>query len=310
MTMNHSLKRNSKVGGEGSGTTEQYRICKVISFSEFSIVYVALNETDGTKCIVKEFSPNRYVYRDKDGLTLRRIENSSDDKYEALWNTFQNEGELLEKCKHKGVVRCLDRFEQNDTAYIVMEYCEGVTLDKYIAKRKSKLTPKFLYKSIIPFIGTLAYIHKIGVIHRDLKPNNIMIDENGRCTLIDFGSAISWNETRQPYMNYTTAGYSPIEFYSEQTPQGPVSDIYSFAAVLYFCYLGVAPTDVRKRLFDDQLESLGTGKKQSWPFLSRVLHRGMIVPPEKRCSSLGWFKTAITLEYVMSPILLNHGKNK
>ncbi|MNO44883.1 Serine/threonine-protein kinase PK-1 [compost metagenome] len=298
------LKRNTKLGGEGitgTDTSPKYRVRSVISVSELAVVYVARNETEGIKCIIKEFCPNRYVYRGKDGSTLRRKAGVSEDKYIDLWNTFMNESELLDECKHPGIVQCLDRFEQNGTAYIVMEFCEGVTLDKYIMKRKSEMDPEFLYKTMIPLMKTLEYLHRSGIIHRDLKPGNIIIGEDGVCKLLDFGSAVRVEDNGGRYLIFTTAGYSPLELYSEQSRQGPMSDIYSFAAVLYYCIRGVAPTDVRKRLFDERLEPLGTGMKRSWPFLSRVIHWGLAVSADKRCSSLKWFKLAIMLERLIHP---------
>lgn len=302
------LKRNAGIGGEGSAASRgKYRIRSIISVSELAIVYAARNEAEGIRCVVKEFCPGRLVYRGKDGLTLRRKAGVAADKYAVLWNSFLNEGELLEKCDHPGIVRCLDRFEQNGTAYIVMEYCEGVTLDKYIAARKAEITPQFFYKTMIPFIDVLDYLHKSGIIHRDLKPGNLMIGSDGGCKLLDFGSAVTNGDAKEMRPILTTAGYSPLELYSEQSCQGPVSDIYSLAAVLYFCCCGQAPTDVRKRLFENRQELVGAEMKRAWPFLSRAIDRGLAVSVDKRRSSLGRFKTAIQFEYRLSRLYRRRG---
>lgn len=295
------LKRNARIGGEGEASSRsQYRIRKVLSVSELAVVYAARNETDGSRCVVKEFCPGRFVYRSKDGATLRRKAGTAADKYEVLWNAFQQEGALLEKLDHPGIVRCLDRFEQNGTAYIVMEYCEGVTLDKYIAANKAAIAPRFFYETILPFIDTLDYLHRFGIIHRDLKPGNLMIASGGACKLLDFGSAAATGETEERRPILTTAGYSPLELYSEQSRQGPESDIYSLAAVLYFCCRGHAPTDVRKRLFEERQELVDAEMKRAWPFLSRAIERGLAVPADKRRISLDRFKAAIRLECRLS----------
>lgn len=294
------LRRNSKLYSRESGATLTYRVRSKISASELAMVYAVRCEEKDMKCVIKEFFPKSLVRRGKDGSTVHRLSGVPDEKYDALRKAFMNEGELLKACEHPGVVRFLDQFEQNDTVYLVMEFVEGVTLAEMIGGRPDIVEPDFLYKTMLPLIETLEHLHKQGIIHRDLKPGNIIIDQQGHAKLLDFGSAIRFGGSGdQPIL--TTAGYSPLELYSEQSRQGPVSDIYSLAALLYYCCRGTAPTDVRKRLFDDRLEPMGMGLKRSWPFLSRAIQRGLIVAPDKRCASLKWFKAAITMEYMLSP---------
>ncbi|WP_339158677.1 serine/threonine-protein kinase [Paenibacillus sp. FSL W8-0186] len=295
------LRRNARLHSAESGKEQRtYRVRSTISTSELAIVYVARSEEQEMKCVIKEFFPKALVRRGKDGSSVRRLSGVPHDKYEALRNAFINEAVLLKACEHPGVVRCIDQFEQNGTVYIVMEFIEGMTLAEMVGGRPDMIEPGFLYRTMLPLIETLEHLHQQGVIHRDLKPGNIMIDQEGRAKLLDFGSAVRFAESgAHPIL--TTAGYSPLELYSEQSKQGPVSDIYSLAALLYYCCRGTAPTDVRKRLFDDRLKPVSAGLKRGWPFLSRAIQRGLIVSPDKRCSSLKWFKAAITMEYVTSP---------
>ncbi|GIO86823.1 hypothetical protein J25TS5_37550 [Paenibacillus faecis] len=288
-----------KAGGGTTGTTgATYRIRSVISSSELAIVYAARQEKAGVKCVIKEFFPRALVRRGRDGKSVHRRTGMPQKKYGTLKDAFLQEGALLQDCEHPGVVRCLDRFEQNGTAYLVMEYCPGLTLDQVIGGRPDMAEPGFLYRSILPLIGTLEHLHRRGVIHRDVKPGNIIIDEQGRAKLLDFGSAVRYEESGHPIL--TTAGYSPLELYSEHSRQGPVSDVYAMAAVLYYCCRGEAPRDVRQRLFDDSLEPLGAGLRRSWPFLARAVRRALAVSPERRASSLNGLKRAIRLEYFAS----------
>lgn len=296
------LKRNMRLGGNSHASGYSYRIRQVLSVSELAIVYVARNEQDGTKCVIKEFCPGGFVYRGRDGVSLRPKAGSSAEKYALLREAFQQEGEVLAGLKHAGVVRCLDRFEQNDTAYIVMEYCQGVTLDKYIAANKDAVTPHFFYSIMTPLIDTIKELHDSGIIHRDLKPGNVMITSTGEGKLLDFGSAIAIDAACPKRPILTTTGYSPLELYSEQSAPGPESDIYSLAAVLYFCCHGEAPTDVRKRLFEERQEVIGKEIKRAWPILSRVIDQGLVVPAEKRHATLNRFKTAIRLEYWLKQV--------
>ncbi|MGG3504912.1 serine/threonine-protein kinase [Paenibacillus lautus] len=296
----NGLRRNYRLYSKESGSSLTYRVRSKISASELAIVYAVRCEEKDMKFVIKEFFPKSLVRRGKDGSSVRRLSGVPDDKYEALRNAFINEGKILKDCEHPGIVRFMGQFEQNETVYIVMEFIEGVTLAEMIEGRPDRVEPGFLYKTMLPLIETLEHLHKQGIIHRDLKPGNIIIDHQRRAKLLDFGSAIRFDGSGG-YPILTTAGYSPLELYSEQSRQGPVSDIYSLAALLYYCCRGTAPTDVRKRLFNDRLEPMGTGLKRRWPFLSRAIRRGLIVEPDKRCSSLKWFKAAITMEYVTSP---------
>lgn len=294
------LKRNRRLGSSRHISEHPYRIRKVLSVSELAIVYAAQNEQDGTKCVIKEFCPGRLVYRGKDGVSLHLKAGSSADKYALLREAFQHEGKVLAGLQHSGVVRCLDRFEQNGTAYLVMEYCEGVTLDKYIADNRVGAMPQFFCSTMLSLIDTLRELHSSGIIHCDLKPGNIIVSSTGQCKLLDFGSAAAMpiqqaKTHKRPIL--TTEGYSPLELYSEHSAPGPESDIYSLAAVLYFCCHGQPPTDVRKRLFEERQEVIGKEIKTAWPFLSRAIDQGLVVPAEKRHATLNRFKTAIRLEY-------------
>lgn len=300
-----ALKRNRRLGSSQQISEHPYRIRKVLSVSELAIVYAAQNEQDGTKCVIKEFCPGRLVYRGKDGVTLHPKAGSSADKYALLREAFQQEGQVLAGLQLAGVVRCLDRFEQNGTAYMVMEYCEGITLDKYIADNRVGAMPQFFRSTLVPLIDTLRELHRSGIIHCDLKPGNIMVSSTGQCKLLDFGSAVTMQAERvkrdkRPIL--TTEGYSPLELYSEHSAPGPESDVYALAAVLYFCCHGQPPTDVRKRLFEERQEVIGKEIKTAWPFLSRAMNKGLVVPAEKRHASLNDFKTAIRLEYWLKQV--------
>lgn len=297
-----ALSRNTKLGKQADKQADKqaalYRIRHVISESELAIVYSARDDKQGKKYIIKEFFPKAFFYRDKNASKAKHRARYAPEKYEMLRQAFLEECELLKLCQHQGVAGYVDQFEQNDTVYLVMEFCEGITLDQYIQAEGTIITPSFFYHSLLPFIQALECIHARGVIHRDLKPQNILINEQGELKLIDFGSAVRYPGTGYPIM--TTTGYSPLELYSEKSEQGPVSDVYSLAAVIYYCCQGQAPKDVRQRLFDDEHIFLPPNHRCSWKVLSKVVSRGLVVSPQKRLSSLTWFKHAIRLEFFTS----------
>lgn len=234
------MRRNFRLGGEQAGSSRTYQVRSLISDSELAVVYMARDSESNMKCVVKEFFPKSLVRRGDDGKTVHRLSGTSFEAYAALREAFINEGELLKQCEHPGIVKCLDRFEQNETAYIVMEFCPGITLDRFIGNLSDAAKPGFLYKTMLPLMDALEQIHREGIIHRDLKPGNILIDDQGRAKLLDFGSAVRYGgEGEHPIL--TTAGYSALELYSGKSRQGPACDIYSMSAVLYYCCTGTAP---------------------------------------------------------------------
>lgn len=292
------LRRNFRLGGDGTESSRTYKVRSMISDSELAVVYIAQDSESKMRCVIKEFFPKSLVRRGEDGKTVYRLSGTSYEAYEALLEAFENEGQMLRQCEHPGIVRCFDQFEQNGTAYIVMEYCPGITLDQYISHLSDAAKPGFLYKTMIPLMDTLEHIHRQGIIHRNLKPGNILIDDQGHPKLLDFGSAVRYGEGGHPIL--TTAGYSALELYSGKSRQGPACDIYSMSAVLYYCCMGTSPLDVRQRLFDERLASMSAGDGRSWPFLARAVQRGLTVSADKRPSTLRGLKNAIRFEYVSS----------
>ncbi|WP_017814710.1 serine/threonine protein kinase [Paenibacillus shenyangensis] len=283
---NPALTRNQKLANT-------YLIRRTLSVSELSVVYVARHMEKGTLHVIKEFFPGALVERSRDRRSVQCSQLGLKSKYNEMLSTFRQEGSILRELNHPGIVKYEDEFEENNTAYLVMEYCRGITLDRYIRQSAPQADPAFMQSRLLPVIEALEHIHQLGYIHRDVKPSNIMLVEDGQTKLLDFGSAVRYQNKTHSIL--TTAGYSPIEFYSGRSSQGPVSDIYSLAATFYFCCQGRAPVDVPKRLFNDTLEKLGSEQVSS-PILSRVIHWGLAVSADKRCASLKWFKIAVQAE--------------
>ncbi|HEY2492959.1 MAG TPA: serine/threonine-protein kinase [Paenibacillus sp.] len=293
-SMNGVLARNTMLGNE-----EIYQIRRILSRSELSVVYIVRHVDTGIMSVIKEFFPSTLARRSSDGKTLQCLQASVSPQFVKLMEAFQREAWVLRDLQHPGIVRYEDYFEANGTAYLVMEYCRGITLDRVVRKNGQSMNANFLRTSMLPLIGAMEHIHQQGFVHRDIKPANIIIGEDGRSKLIDFGSVIRYTESDAERPIFTTAGYSPLELYSNKSLQTPAADIYSLAATLYFCCIGAAPIAVPTRLFEDKLESVRLLNRDISPLLSRVIHWGLSLSTDKRCGSLRWFRAALRAEYIL-----------
>jgi serine/threonine protein kinase len=272
-----------------------YRIKKVLATSDLSIVYLAEDCPRQQKCVIKEFFPKQLVLRDIDQKTVIARKPSFQTKLRQANDVFLNEALILKTIRHPNIIRYLDHFTFYNTSYIVTEFYKGPTLEQYVQTEKKISMRQFLINIFIPILNAVAMLHQNGVIHRDLKPNNIIITKHNTPVLIDFGSAIRFLEPGKKKI-FVTPGFSPLEFYSENSRQGGFSDLYSLAAMLYYYVCGKAPLEVTQRLIEDNLEDLRTYNEVISPWLAKVIMKSLAVDSQKRFKSLNLLKLLLYWE--------------
>ncbi|KQY87295.1 hypothetical protein ASD24_05385 [Paenibacillus sp. Root52] len=276
---------------------DTYQVRQVLACSELAIVYIGRDRNTGAKVAIKEFFPQSLASRQSDKRSVYCSSRGYSGQYQELLASFLIEGELLSGLNHPHIIQYVDHFEANDTGYLVMEYCTGIMLNDYLKERNHALDAAFIKGTLLPIIDTVEHIHKQGILHRDLKPSNIMVMEDGTPKLLDFGSAVRWPmPSGEKQVIFTSAGYSPLEFYSEKSSQGPMSDIYSLAALLHYWTCGQPPMDVKQRLFQDELPSVRSHNEYVNPWLAHVIHWGLSVRSEKRCASLRWVRRSLQMQ--------------
>ena len=206
---------------------DSYRIEKVIGEGGFGITYYATRLEDDTRVAVKEYYPGF------DGEAMAR---------------FNREVEILKAYDYlEGIVPIVDAFEAANTHYIVMKYVEGITLSRYI-RENGVFSYDELIKLMTPIIKSLSRIHRQGVIHRDISPENIQIGLDNKFYLLDFGAAKKTTDNKKHNTVIFKQGYAPPEQYTGDIKQGPWTDVYAMAATLYTALSGKNIEDAVSRM--------------------------------------------------------------
>lgn len=239
-----------------------YRIGRVLGRGAFGITYLAEDINLERPVAVKEFFPSQHCTRIGNTEIKPLSEESAEDFNWAL-ERFLAEARTLAQFEHPNIIRVINVFEQNSTAYMVMNYETGTSLSALL-KRRRTLNEREVTKLTLPILDGLEKVHASGFIHRDIKPANIYIREGGSPVLLDFGSARqSIQESTQTLTSLVSPGYAPIEQYtSKGERQGPWTDIYGLAATLYRTVTGLVPPSAI-----DRSEALSGGKQD---FMTRA----------------------------------------
>ena len=276
---------------KGTRLIGRYTIEGVLGQGGFGITYLGMDELHKKKVAIKEFFPQGIVTRNieyEDTVTVTLV--GEKDNYEKGKERFLKEAQTMAMfSKDKGIVKALDFFEINNTAYIVMEYLEGVTLKQYLRENK-RIDAEDLVELLVPLIEALDEIHSQGLIHRDISPDNIMVLPDGRIKLMDFGAARDYTEFGEKSLSIVLKpGYAPPEQYQTHGVQGPWTDIYALCATMYKCITGENPPDAIDRLVDDHLKKISAFGIPVLPQIEEAIIKGMSVAAKDRYQNVGDF---------------------
>ena len=276
---------------KGTRLIGRYTIEGVLGQGGFGITYLGMDELHKKKVAIKEFFPQGIVTRNieyEDTVTVTLV--GEKDNYEKGKERFLKEAQTMAMfSKDKGIVKALDFFEINNTAYIVMEYLEGVTLKQYLRENK-RIDAEDLVELLVPLIEALDEIHSQGLIHRDISPDNIMVLPDGRIKLMDFGAARDYTEFGEKSLSIVLKpGYAPPEQYQTHGVQGPWTDIYALCATMYKCITGENPPDAIERVMDDHLKKISAFGIPVLPQIEEAIIKGMSVAANDRYQNVGDF---------------------
>jgi serine/threonine protein kinase len=269
---------------------QEYRIEKVLGVGGFGLTYLALDGNLNLKVALKEFLPDDVAARGAD----QSIGPRSPDSAESFgWGKqrFLDESRTLASFRHPNIVRVMRFFEGNGTAYMVMEFVEGAALPDWIKTRRP-LSEALATSLIAPLLDGLQVVHKSGFLHRDIKPGNIYVREDGTPVLIDFGSA---RQRASELTAIVSPGYAPFEQYQTQGNQGPWSDLYALGGVLYWLVTGERPHEAVARIRADTMPSaLQTGDRSRYrPAFLAAVDWALAPAEEQRPQSVAEWREAL-----------------
>lgn len=275
----------------GTRLNNRYLIQGVLGEGGFGITYVGMDEVLCQKVAVKEFFPRGAITRN----------NQQTNEVVSVYGTkaanfHQGEEKFLQEARTfaqfnnvAGVVRVQDFFRENGTAYIVMEYLEGITLKQYL-QTYGPISVEEMQNIFAPILEALDKIHQNGVIHRDISPDNIMCLPEGEAKLMDFGAARDYTDYSEEGLSVILKmGFAPIEQYDSHGKQGPWTDIYALGATMYQCLTGRKPDDATKRSLEDTLVSPSMLGVRIAPPVEYAIMRALQIRPADRYRNLGEF---------------------
>lgn len=267
----------------------RYSVGKTLGQGGFGITYLGADTTLGRSVALKELFPDGST---RQGFRIIPPHSLGAKGFTEAKEAFLNEARMVAQFMSPGVVRVFDVFEENNTAYMVMEFLQGKTLGKRI--EEGNLSPAEIESIAIKVAEALQTVHAAGLLHRDIKPDNLYLAQDGRVVLIDFGSARGFAEGKTvSHTRLITPGYAPLEQYATAAKLGPYTDIYALGATLFHALTGHPPPAAADRMVGIALPDLPANTP---PNLANAVLRAMEVRIEQRPANLQAF-----LQLLQSP---------
>lgn len=228
--------------------SEQYEIIRYLSSGGFGITYLARDSLNRT-VVIKECFPEAFCSRVN--RTVRaRTQNYIDD-FRSIVRLFIREAHALSRLNHPSVVGVHQVFEDNETAYMALDLVDGSDLLAIVDDSLASMAASQVHQMTLALLDAISHVHSQDMLHRDISPDNILVDETGRPVMIDFGAAREEASRKSRVLSAVLVvkdGYSPQEFYIAGSQQLPCSDLYAFAATLVHLITGKAPPNSQARL--------------------------------------------------------------
>lgn len=253
----------------GTLLASKYLVGQVLGQGGFGITYLGWDTNLDVKLAIKEFFPQGLVSRQPGESYIVSFAGTASEEYSYGIDSFLSEAKTLAQFEnHPSIVSVRDFFRENNTAYMVMSFVEGITFEHYLDSQGGIIPFDRAVEILMQVMDALREVHAVGFLHRDISPDNIMVSKNGRVELIDFGAAREEMRGKSKSMSVILKkGYAPEEQYRSRGQQGPWTDVYAVGATLYRAVTGKVPPEAMDRLVEETL--------------ARPSEYGIIIPPSR-----------------------------
>lgn len=284
----NALKKGSVLAG-------RYLVGRILGVGGFGITYIGYDLRNKVRIAIKEYLPQQLAYRINGNTNITIYPGEKREIFKLGINKFLDETNILVNFKKDiNTVNIYNFFKENNTAYYIMDYIEGVTLSEYMVIKDSTFRLSEAIEVLIPIMDTLDKVHEAGTLHRDISPDNIYITHQGKVLLLDFGAAkYNLGSVSKSMLTVYKRGFAPIEQYRQNMKQGPCTDVYALAATFYTLITGTIPPDSLDRYIKDELIRPSILVKHMGKELEQVVLRGLSVLPQNRYQTAGSFKKDI-----------------
>lgn len=282
-----------------------YQVARVLGHGGFGITYLGWDANLQIKVAIKEYLPRDFATRDPQTGNVVSYGGDAAQHFSSGLQQFLDEARTLAKFQqHAGIVSVLTFFRAFGTGYMVMEYVEGETLRNYLQQGKVRLNWEQTMGIFMHIMDALRAVHAVGLLHRDIAPDNIYLCTDGRVKLLDFGAARQNLASDGRTLTIVKPGFAPEEQYRESGVQGAWSDVYSVAASMYYCLTGIVPPDAMSRLSQDTLKPPTDYGAAIPPPIEACLMAGLAVRASQRPHTITEFQKSLLAqaEPVLSPV--------
>lgn len=275
----------------GTILSGKYLIGRVLGEGGFGITYIGWDLNLQIPLAINEYFPSTLTGRDnRSGNQVLPFTGSKQKYYQKGKESYIQEARILAKfCRTDGIVEVRDYFEENQTAYIVMEYLDGKSLIqtlKEMEKKHTHMSPDTVFQLMKPVIKALSLVHEQALIHRDISPDNMIMLPDNKIKLIDFGASRDFSKSDDGMSVILKVGYAPEEQYRRNGKQGPWTDVYALCGTMYRAITGIKPEESTSRTVEDPLKRPSELGIKIYPNHEEILMKGLAVRKEDRIQNM------------------------
>lgn len=277
----YAMRQNTIIHG-------RYLVGKVLGQGGFGITYIGFDLVLNVKVAIKEYFPMGMAAREQsrsNTLIWSPTQVNTQQRQDGYDNFLKEARKTAKIDSIPSIVRVRDTFLENETAYIIMDFVEGATLKDRLSKSGAMPVSECI-ELLSPMMEGLAKVHKMGIIHRDISPDNIMIQPDGSVKLLDLGAAKDMSSGQGQSQLVTKKGFSPLEQYAESGQIGPWTDVYALCATIYYCITGKMIPAAIDRMSNETISFPANLKEPLSSPIEAALRAGLAIDARNRIQSV------------------------